>query len=181
MDSDESQSATLSPRSEALPVFEPQPLSLKRKIMPSLKGRTDLDTPSRKKVTKTKASDVTSVHQQALPPTIETVRHTLTPPTTPSRAPVAQKAAVTAVHEPITSTGALLDDIPNNPLSIHRFKGISPVLAAVNRGPLKLRFPETKNAELFVITGLLQSHDMTVIKEAVTTFSFLYLIARVQN
>lgn len=66
-----------------------------------------------------------------------------------------------------TSKGALLADESKNQLSINRFRGITPVLRALNKGPVNLGFEGAQDPDVFVITGLLYSHDMTIVKEVV--------------
>jgi hypothetical protein len=84
-------------------------------------------------------------------------------------APTLVAITTPTIAEAQTSIAALLIENSNNPLSVNRFKNITPVLHAINAGPLKLRFPGVSNPNLFVITGLLRSHDMTIVKEVTTS------------
>lgn len=86
-----------------------------------------------------------------------------TPPTTPLALRQVQKAGE------LSSTSILITD-SFNPLSINRFKGITPVLTALNGGPLRLSFPNTEDSETFVVTGLLKEHDMAVVKDVSLPF-----------
>jgi hypothetical protein len=65
---------------------------------------------------------------------------------------------------PVTSTNILISD-SGNPLTINSFKGVTPVMSALNEGLLSLSFPGTEDPDIFVVTGLLKNHDMTVIKD----------------
>jgi hypothetical protein len=38
-------------------------------------------------------------------------------------------------------------------------------MSALNGGPLSLSFPGTEDPDIFVVTGLLKDHDMTVVKD----------------
>ena len=38
-------------------------------------------------------------------------------------------------------------------------------MSALNGGPLSLSFPGIEDPDIFVMTGLLKDHDMTVVKE----------------
>jgi hypothetical protein len=170
MDSNGSNSGTLSIHSAASPTSTVMPPSLKRKITPSAKGKTTSDNVSSKKTKKATASDSDILQTSKPPAPVATAPYALTPPTTPMRQQTRHGAVAPASvteSKPLTSSEALVQDVVKNPLSIYRFKGIPSVLAAINRGPLKLRFPGTPTPEIFVLTGLLQSHDMTVIKEVV--------------
>lgn len=165
MDSGDSRSATLSPHPEkASPPSEPTSSSpLKRKITPSNKAKTMSTRSPYKRVSKAKSSKANDKADTVSGATVS-MQHTivpaLTPPTTPART-----LQALAPSPSLTSASVLLVDDVKNPASINRFKGITPVLVGVDRRPLKLRFPGVNDGELFVVTGLLQSHDMTIVKE----------------
>ena len=79
---------------------------------------------------------------------------TLTPPNTPAK------------PEPVQlSSSAILITDSHNQLSINRFKGITPVITALNNNPLRLTFPRTEDSETFVVTGVLKEHDMAIMQE----------------
>jgi hypothetical protein len=166
MESADSHSATLSPppRAASSPsLVEPPSSHLKRKSTPSFKRKASSARSSYKRryKAKTPESDIkpeTSVSTIPTPLTPIALR-VVTPPTTPIR-PQPTSAIVA-----LTSRGVLLADDSKNMLSINRFKGIAPELHAVNRGPLNLRFPGVDDPEHFVISGLLHSHDMSIVKE----------------
>jgi hypothetical protein len=168
MDSEDSHSATVSPAPETVrsPPETPSP-SLKRKTVPSSKRKTTSTRSQYKRASKVDSSDSNDKTEvgfaETLSPTAKAIAPAFTPPATPAR-PL--KSLQTLAPSPIaTSASVLLLDDAKNPFNVNRFKGITPTLVAVDRRPLKLRFPGVNSGELFVMTGLLQSHDMTIIKE----------------